>query len=98
MFCINHNLEIEGKKLEEYDDKYYYEVRERFNAEYSPRDFLFLNRSCFNGMIRFNKEYKFNVPYGHKPQRFAKAYITKIVNQIKYVEETMKYSEWSFLC
>ncbi len=49
-------------------------------------------------MIRFNKDHKFNVPYGHKPQRFAKAYITKIVNQVKYVENRLKDSDWTFLC
>lgn len=91
-------LEEEGRKLEAEDDVYYYKVRERFNETHEPLDFLFLNRSCFNGMIRFNKEYKFNVPYGHKPQRFAKAYITKIVNQVKYVEDMLKHSDWTFVC
>ena len=77
-------LEAEGKKLENGDADYYYEVRDRFNQHHEPLDFLFLNRACFNGMMRFNKDYNFNVPYGHKPQRFAKAYITKIVNQVAY--------------
>lgn len=91
-------LEQEGKLLEEGDSDYYYRVRERFNAKHDPLDFLFLNRSCFNGMIRFNKTYEFNVPYGHKPQRFSKAYVTKIVNQVKYVEDMMKTHSWTFLC
>ena len=91
-------LEAEGKKLAEGDSDYYYEVRERFNKHGNPLDFLFLNRSCFNGMIRFNKNYGFNVPYGHKPQRFSKAYITKIVNQVSHVESMMKAHSWSFLC
>ena len=73
-------------------------MRERFNKNHSSLDFLFLNRSCFNGMIRFNKNYKFNVPYGHKPQRFSKAYITKIVNQVKYVEQMLCISDWNFIC
>lgn len=97
-YTVRNFLEIEGKKLEKKDDEYYYEVRERFNKYYSPLDFLFLNRCCFNGMIRFNKEYKFNVPYGHKPQRFSKAYITKIVNQVKYVEQMVYSSDWKFIC
>lgn len=91
-------LEEEGKKLEKWDDKYYYEVRDRFNEEHDPLDFLFLNRACFNGMMRFNKEYRFNVPYGHKPQRFAKAYITKIANQVARVEELLNFYEWDFIC
>ncbi|MBE6835640.1 MAG: Dam family site-specific DNA-(adenine-N6)-methyltransferase [Ruminococcaceae bacterium] len=91
-------LETEGKRLEKEDDMCYYDIRERFNKEHNPLDFLFLNRSCFNGMIRFNKQYEFNVPYGHKPQRFAKAYITKIVNQVAYVSNLIQNNNWVFLC
>ena len=97
-YIVRYFLESEGDKLEKGDDEYYYEVRERFNKNHSSLDFLFLNRSCFNGMIRFNKNYKFNVPYGHKPQRFSKAYITKIVNQVKYVEQMLCISDWNFIC
>lgn len=91
-------LKEEGKKLELGDSTYYYEVRDRFNKSHDPFDFLFLNRSCFNGMMRFNKKYEFNVPYGHKPQRFSKAYITKIVNQVEHIEQLLKTHEWEFLC
>ena len=91
-------LEREGKLLEAEDDEHYYYVRDRFNEQHDALDFLFLNRACFNGMIRFNKNYAFNVPYGHKPQRFSKAYVTKIVNQVKYVEDMMKTHSWIFVC
>lgn len=91
-------LEQEGQKLEAMDDEYYYEVRDRFNKYHNSLDFLFLNRSCFNGMMRFNKKFEFNVPYGHKPKRFAKAYITKIVNQVKHIEQLLENNDWSFKC
>ncbi len=97
-YTVRNFLEEEGKKLSEKDDTYYYEVRERFNQKHDSLDFLFLNRSCFNGMIRFNKELAFNVPYGHKPERFSKAYVTKIANQIAHVEELLQYNDWSFMC
>lgn len=95
---VRHFLEEEGEMLAKKNDQYYYEVRERFNKNHDPLDFLFLNRACFNGMIRFNKDYEFNVPYGHKPQRFSKAYITKIVNQVAHIEELLRYNDWLFLC
>ena len=95
---VRNFLEENGKKLSEMDDKYYYEVRDRFNAEHAPLDFLFLNRSCFNGMMRFNKNNDFNVPYGHKPDRFAKAYVTKIVNQVAHIEKLLQVNDWSFVC
>ena len=97
-WVVRNHLEREGKLLELGDDKYYYAVRTRFNEEHNPLDFLFLNRCCFNGMIRFNKNFEFNVPYGHKPQRFSKAYITKIVNQVTHVTNLLNSYSWEFLC
>lgn len=97
-FVVREFLEHEGKLLEQGDDEYYYAVRARFNQKHNPLDFLFLNRACFNGMIRFNKNYDFNVPYGHKPQRFAKAYITKIVNQVTHVSSLLQQHNWNFIC
>ena len=61
-------LEEEGKKLENIED-YYYQVRDRFNANHNPLDFLFINRAGFNGMIRFNSNGKHNVPFCKKTKR-----------------------------
>ncbi len=97
-YIVRQFLEEEGEKLSQKGGEYYYKVRERFNQSHNPLDFLFLNRSCFNGIIRFNKSFDFNVPYAHKPQRFSKAYITKITNQVAHIEELFKYNEWSFIC
>ena len=98
-FTVRNFLEREGEMLSKYGKAYYYEVRARFNETYEPLDFLFLNRSCFNGMIRFNRKGGFNTPFGHKPNRFSKAYITKIVNQIDSVYVLLKRSSnWSFVC
>ncbi|MCL2387181.1 MAG: Dam family site-specific DNA-(adenine-N6)-methyltransferase [Defluviitaleaceae bacterium] len=91
-------LEEEGAILTKKGGEHYYAVRERFNKEHNPLDFLFLNRSCFNGMIRFNKKDQFNVPFGHKPERFAKAYVTKIVNQVANFANMMRDRDWTFLC
>jgi DNA adenine methylase len=91
-------LEHEGDLLQKQGESYYYEVRERFNKDSKPLDFLFLNRACFNGVMRFNKKGGFNVPFGHKPQRFAKSYITKIANQIKYVTQSVSQYDWTFVC
>ncbi len=89
-------LVSEGKKLAKQGADYYYKVRERFNTYGSSFDFLFLNRSCFNGVMRFNSKGKFNVPFGHKPQRFAQAYITKIVNQVNWTAKQMRGRDWEF--
>jgi DNA adenine methylase len=97
-FKVRKFLENEGQNLSKYGKDYYYEVRERFNKNNSPSDFLFLNRACFNGLIRFNRKGGFNVPFGHKPDRFSKAYITKIANQINYVSLIFKEMNPIFIC
>ena len=87
----------EGAILAKKGGEHYYDVRERFNRDHCPLDFLFLNRSCFNGMIRFNRQNDFNVPYGHKPERFSKAYITKITNQVRHFEFMLRQNDWTFV-
>jgi DNA adenine methylase len=89
-------LTEEGEKLKTQGEPYYYIVRERFNEAPTPLDFLFLNRSCFNGVIRFNRKGKFNVPYCHKPERFAQAYVTKITNQIRQIAQVLNTVDWTF--
>ncbi len=97
-YIVRAFLEREGRLLEQKDAEHYYFIRNRFNRQHDPLDFLFLNRACFNGMMRFNKDHDFNVPYGHKPQRFSKAYITKIVNQVAHVSQLLQRHSWEFLC
>lgn len=93
-------LEEEAPKLAQTPaDKhsYYYEVRERFNATGSPFDFLFLQRSNFNGMMRFNSSGFYNVPFCRKPERFKPALITKIVNQVHWAEKLFaQHPQWQF--
>ena len=89
-------LEYEGENLRKRGEEYYYTIRERFNKDKNPLDFLFLSRSCFNGIIRFNSKGYFNVPFCKKPNRFSKAYITKIVNQVRGVYEMTSINSWTF--
>lgn len=75
--------------------EYYKEVRDRFNREFSPYDFIFLSRAGFNGMMRFNRKGQWNIPFCKKPDRFQQAYVTKIVNQVKNVQNIITES-WNF--
>jgi DNA adenine methylase len=90
-------LNIEGDKLLKSDGAYYYEVRDRFNKEKDPLDFLFLSRSCFNGMMRFNKKGGFNVPFCKKPNRFAQALVTKITNQVENISQIIDMGDYTFI-
>lgn len=44
---------------------FYNEVRSVFNKDKNPLDFLFLTRTCTNGLIRFNQKGEFNTSFHH---------------------------------
>lgn len=63
------SVEIEAR----YDQKLFYDHRARFNQLIKDRRartneaaqlFYYLNRTCFNGLCRFNLSGEFNVPFG----------------------------------
>ena len=79
--------------LKEYDNykndkKEFYEIRERFNALKGLQDphqasrFMFLNKTGFNGLIRYNRKGLLNVPFGSykNPKIFDQDHLSLISN------------------
>ena len=72
LISILRNWEIEYYSFadnQELQKKYYYEKRTLFNTRDSNQTiqsalFIFLNKTCFNGLFRVNKKNEFNVPIG----------------------------------
>lgn len=94
-------LKNEGKLLSEAENNgyvHYLKIRERFNSgEFSSYDFIFLSRAGFNGMMRFGSKGNWNIPFCKKPDRFAQAYITKIVNQLSAISQIIQPEpDWEF--
>lgn len=92
-------LQNEGALLEQSGDNgydHYRLVKDRFNESHSPFDFIFLSRTGFNGMMRFNRKGEWNIPSCKKPNRFAPAYITKVCNQVEAVGKVIRENDWEF--
>lgn len=95
---VREYLEEEGENLRNGGDNGYDHfrfIKDRFNDKRSSLDFLFLSRAGFNGMMRFNRNGDWNIPFCKKPNRFSQAYITKIVNQVDKVSRIIN-SDWIF--
>ena len=98
--CLN-GLFRQNKNGEERKN-YYYEIRDRYNAQINSFDYInynakwierashmiFLNRTCFNGLFRQNKNGEFNVPHGRykNPRICDKENITKVNLVLKNTE------------
>jgi DNA adenine methylase len=70
-FQIQHGLKVTIEMANE--EQLFYDHRDRFNrmikqgeihTQSAAQLFYFLNRTCFNGLCRFNQSGEFNVPFG----------------------------------
>lgn len=89
-------LETEYHTLQNFEERkqlYYYEKRTLYNARNSDQTmqaalFIFLNRTCFNGLYRVNRNNEFNVPIGryNKPMICDEQNILAVSESLKKVE------------
>lgn len=86
-------ITIEAK----YNEAIYYQHRERFNelirnngesGNEAAQLFYYLNRTCFNGLCRFNKSGAFNTPFG--------SYSTKLKYADNFDQYQAQFSKWNF--
>jgi DNA adenine methylase len=102
--------EIEYHSISENQEKkkkYYYEKRGLFNSRNSDQTtqsalFIFLNRTCFNGLYRVNRKNEFNVPIGsYKTPQICNEEnliaVSKVLQKVTVLNgdfsETLKYAD-----
>ena len=74
--------------------EHYYEIRERFNQEHNPVDLITLSRTCFNGVMRFNRRGEFNVPFCRNINRLSDSHINSVVSMVNGVSERLSGGVW----
>ena len=80
------------------DEIHFYEHRARFNqlvrenkadCKEAASIFYYLNRTCYNGLCRFNSKDEFNVPFGR---------YKKINYKTDFSEYALAFAQWDFTC
>jgi DNA adenine methylase len=94
--CLKRGLRI---PLEMHNDPAcFYEQRSRFNQLIRENKadtveaagiFYYLNRTCYNGLCRFNSRGEFNVPFGR---------YKKLIYKTDFTEYVSAFAEWDFTC
>ncbi len=110
LISILQTLQNEFHELEGQDEakkEYYYSKRELYNTRKEEQSgqaalFIFLNRTCFNGLYRVNRRNEYNVPMGSykRPTICDKENILAVSEALQKVEilcgdyeETIKYAD-----
>jgi DNA adenine methylase len=91
---LNKDDDIERKR------KYYFSIRDRFNLERNPIDFMFIMRTAVNGMPRYNKNGNFNTAFhvkrnGILPDKLKKILKiwSELLNKNNVVFENISYEK-----
>lgn len=88
---VANGYEKQWKSLQDNGYTYFYKVREYFNKTKDPVSFLFLSRTCVNGLIRFNRDGEFNNSLHHTRKGIAPNTLRKIINEWSDIIKKYKF-------
>ena len=93
---IKEVFEIHNQNLLKNGVNYYNEIKDRFNQSFDTMDFLFLTRTGFNGVMRFNGSGKWNVPFCKLNGRLSKNVIDDLTNAVTELSKLFHSKEFIF--
>lgn len=93
---IREVFDIHSQNLLKDGYDYYNQIKDRFNQTFDTMDFLFLTRTGFNGVMRFNNSGKWNVPFCKLNNRLSKNVIEDLVSSVDELSRLFKSKEFIF--
>lgn len=93
---IREVFDIHSQNLLKDGYDYYNQVKDRFNQTFDTMDFLFLTRTGFNGVMRFNNSGKWNVPFCKLDNRLSKNVIEDLASSVDELSRLFKSKEFIF--
>lgn len=93
---IQEVFEEHNRRLINEGGLYYTEIKDRFNRTFDSMDFLFLTRTGFNGVMRFNGSGKWNVPFCKLNDRLSKTVIDDLKKTVDELSRLFLAKEFTF--
>ena len=93
---VSADYEKKWDQLQKEGHTYFYKIRDRFNKTQSPLDFLFLTRTCVNGLIRYNKKGEFNNSLHHTRKGINPDRLQKIITSWSEAIQGHKFLSQSY--
>ena len=85
-----------SKNLSESGVEYYNKIKDEFNQDHDTMKYLFLTRTGFNGVVRFNSSGHWNVPFCKLNNRLSKNVIDELSNSVDEISELFKRKEFEY--
>lgn len=78
---VSEEYRMRWERLQKEGQDVYYEIRDNFNKTHNSMDFLFITRTCVNGMIRYNSDGEFNNSFHLSRPGIHPDSLSKVIHQ-----------------
>ena len=83
--------EMRWSRMQRQGHTVYYAIRDSFNTTRNPHDFLFLTRTCVNGLVRFNSKHEFNNSLHHTRPGISPTRLRRVMRQWSSILQDVEF-------